>query len=361
MITVSLYGKEKNLTRHTFLVIGLVVTGFSLEYFGIKSTNGTPPAFSQLATIILALSGTYVLLRKTLFFLRNQSDELLGQKRQILDYQDKLEDMVKDRTVGLINEKNKAIQANLAKSQFLANMSHELRTPLNAIIGYGELIHDEIGDQDEPDPELIETDIVRIIGAGKTLLDLINNVLDFSKIEANQMTIRITKIDIFEIIHEAVKIIDPLLVKTGNELVVSQSESKMVAYGDPQKLKQILINLIGNANKFTTNGSIILSVTNNEETLRIDVADTGIGIKNEFLQELFHPFAQVENHFSRQFEGTGLGLAISKKFVELMNGEIEVQSEFGQGTIFSVLLPVQSPVRRIEQLKEAALLGRAEI
>ena len=359
LIIVSLYGQEKNLARHTMLVMGLFSMAFAVEYFGFKATSGQPPAIAQLATILLAILGTHFLLRKTLFFLRNQSDELRGQRRQILEYQDKLEEMVKDRTLDLISEKNKAIQANMAKSQFLANMSHELRTPLNAIIGYGELIHESLDEEVEAGvdfkTEVIGRDVNQIVGAGKTLLELINNVLDFSKIEANQMTLRITKLDITKTIDDAVKIIDPLLAKTGNELIVAAFDPDLFAYGDMQKLKQVLINLLGNANKFTVNGSIIVSVISDSETLRIDVADNGIGIQPEFLSELFQPFAQVENDFSRQFEGTGLGLAISKKFVELMNGEIKVQSEYGQGTIFSVLLPVQSPLKRIERMSESAL------
>ena len=294
--------------------------------------------------------------------LRQQSEQLFLQKNEILRYQTQLEEMVKNRTSDLIQEKNRAIRANLAKSQFLANMSHELRTPLNAIIGYGELVVDGLNDSiDYHDPlaytDSIKSDVGRIVSAGQNLLDLINHVLDFSKIEANQMSIRIEKVNVLRVVNEAVSLINPLLEKTGNKIIIRDVDPNLHAYGDMQKLRQVLINLLGNANKFTNSGSIIILAKPEGESVAISVADTGIGIEPHFINQLFKPFVQAENDFSRQFEGTGLGLAISKRFVELMNGKIEVESVVRQGTRFTIHIPSESPLKQIRMIGnlEAAL------
>ncbi|MEM9776072.1 MAG: ATP-binding protein [Chloroflexota bacterium] len=360
MIFASLFVREENIRWISLASCGVIFFALALEQFGFKETGYPLPTTYQATTIVISFFTIQFLLRRTLYFLRTQSDELIIQKEQILEYQNELEDMVQMRTSDLISEKNKAIQANLAKSQFLANMSHELRTPLNAIIGYGEIVVEELEDIDY-DKQVVSTDVVKIVDAGRNLLELINNVLDFSKIEANQMTIRIEKIYVSQIIYESVTIIEPLLGKTGNVIHVSSIEPGLSAYGDHQKLKQVLINLLGNANKFTEKGSIIVTVIDQAEHVKISVADTGIGMRPEFIRQLFQPFAQAENDFSRKFEGTGLGLAISKRFVELMNGTISVESKFGQGTVFNVFIPKQTPLVQIRNERQKQLLGSSVV
>ena len=364
LIVSSLFVSEATLRIHTVVIIGIFVMAFMLERSGLKQTTWPVPTLYELITVSIAFFLTQLLLTRTIFILRRQSDLLNQQKEEILLYQTKLEDMVEVRTSDLIQEKNKAIRANLAKSQFLANMSHELRTPLNAIIGYGELVIEglELGNdyhvqQAKPvGPNSIESDVSRIVTAGRNLLDLINHVLDFSKIEANQMTIRIERVDIARVINEAVSLIDPLLAKTGNRIVIREIEPGLRAYGDVQKLRQVLINLIGNANKFTENGSILIMMASAEDEVVISVNDTGIGMKPEFIAQLFQPFMQAESDYSRQFEGTGLGLAISKRFVELMNGRIEVDSVYGNGTSFKIFIPRQSPLNLIKATRKAEVV-----
>lgn len=352
LILASLFVGEKALRFHTVVIIGIFGMAFVLERTGIKQTDWPMPTWHELLTIAAAFFLTQLLLSRTIFVLRQQSEQLNQQKNEILRYQTQLEEMVQSRTSDLIQEKNRAIRANLAKSQFLANMSHELRTPLNAIIGYGELVvdglNDEVGYQDQLTyAENIEKDVSRIVLAGRNLLDLINHVLDFSKIEANQMTIRIEKVNILRVVNEAVALINPLLGKMGNKIVIRDIDSNLYAYGDAQKLRQVLINLLGNANKFTDSGSIIILAETEVDCVAISVIDTGIGIEPHFISQLFQPFVQADNDFSRQFEGTGLGLAISKRFVELMNGTIDVESVVGQGTSFTVSIPMRSPLSQI--------------
>ena len=352
LILASLFVSEWALRFHTIIIIGIFGMAFVLERTGVKQTGWPMPTWHELLTIATAFFLTQLLLSRTLFVLRQQSEQLSQQKDEILRYQTQLEEMVQSRTSDLIQEKNRAIRANLAKSQFLANMSHELRTPLNAIIGYGELVvdglNDDVGYHNQlAHAENIEKDVGRIVLAGGNLLGLINHVLDFSKIEANQMTIRIEKVNVLRVVNEAVALINPLLSKMGNKIVVKNIDSNLYAYGDMQKLRQVLINLIGNANKFTDNGSIVILAETEVDYVAISVVDTGIGIEPHFIGQLFQPFVQAENDFSRQFEGTGLGLAISKRFIELMNGTIDVESVVGQGTSFTVQLPVQSPLSQI--------------
>jgi signal transduction histidine kinase len=166
------------------------------------------------------------------------------------------------------------------------------------------------------------------------------------------MTIRFDKFSVLNIINEAAGLISPLLAKTGNSLVIKDVDELLYAYGDVQKLRQVLINLLSNANKFTDEGSITISAGLELEYVTITVSDTGIGIEPNFIQHLFQPFSQVENDLNRQFQGTGLGLVISKKFIELMNGKIEVESVFGQGSSFKVLIPSQSPFGLIKAAYE---------
>lgn len=342
LLFASLFVHERNIKFNTIAGVGIFVTVFVLVRLDIKESNYPDPTYIELVTIIIAFVTLQVLLRRTLYYLRSQSSALNSQKREILEYQNKLEVMVQARTADLISEKNNAIQANMAKSQFLANMSHELRTPLNAIIGYSELIFEEL-DEEGIKLDRIMYDVGKIRFAGSNLLSLINNILDFSKIEANQITINIHKVNVSKVVFEAISLINPLLLKSGNEIRLSPIDENLIVYGDSQKIKQILINIIGNANKFTEKGEIFVEAQNVQKFVKISVRDTGIGMRDEFINGLFEPFVQIENDYSRKFEGTGLGLAISKRFAELMNGFIQVESEFGRGSSFSIYIPNQSP------------------
>jgi len=242
--------------------------------------------------------------------------------------------------------KDQADQANQAKSNFLANVSHELRTPLNAIIGYGEMLFDELEDGTDLDRRQFQTDLEKITLSGKQLLALINDILDLSKIETGKMTVHPEEFDPGASLQEVVEIISPLLKKNGNTLEVSGDDDLPVFYNDATKFRQVFLNLLSNANKFTDVGQIVVHVETlpEDDTRRIfSVTDTGIGMTLQQQEVIFDAFVQADTSTSKNYGGTGLGLAICKDYCELMGGEISVESEPGRGTTFRVNLPVRIP------------------
>ncbi len=233
-----------------------------------------------------------------------------------------------------------AEQANSAKSAFLANMSHELRTPMNAIIGYSEMLLEEAEELEQND---FIPDLTKIRIAGKHLLDVINNILDISKIEAGKMEIYPEKFDLTKAIHEIAMTIQPLLDKKANKLIINIEDTIGTLYTDLTKIKQILFNLLSNANKFTDAGEINLTIIKTSEKgegwVIFSVKDTGIGMTAEQLDKIFEAFIQADNSTTRKYGGTGLGLTITKKFCNMLGGSIEANSLEGQGSEFIIKLP----------------------
>ncbi len=242
-----------------------------------------------------------------------------------------------------------AAVASEAKSLFLANMSHELRTPLNAVILYSELLQEEA--QDRGDTHFLP-DLEKIRAAGQHLLSLINNVLDLSKIEAGKMELYAETFEIYPMLQEVVSITRPLVEKKSNSLQVLCASEIGVMHADVTKVRQLLLNLLGNAAKFTEKGQVKIIVTREEvqgcSSVAFEVSDTGIGMTSEQVNHLFHAFSQADLSTTRRYGGTGLGLAISKRLAEMMGGGIEVRSVLGQGTSFLVRLPVSTRHSAVE-------------
>jgi len=243
--------------------------------------------------------------------------------------------------VNLTEAKQVAESATIAKTHFLANMSHEIRTPLNGIVGSGELLSlTQLTDEQKKYVEALKT-------SGNHLLSVINDVLDLSKIEADKLEMQMVSVDLKKCLQDVITITTPTISKLGKNIDLNfYYDDGLPKYikGDESRLKQILVNLIGNAIKFTEEGSVKLDVTTmhtpKSSQILFQVSDSGIGIKREDLSKLFQPFSQVDGTTTRNYGGTGLGLSICKKLVEMMGGSIWASSEYQKGSMFSFCVPL---------------------
>jgi signal transduction histidine kinase/CheY-like chemotaxis protein len=256
-----------------------------------------------------------------------------------------LEELVRQRTTEVAAARDEAIRASQAKSDFLASMSHELRTPLNAIIGYSEILLEDSDDLVRPE---LRPDLEKIRGAGKHLLDLINDILDLSKIEAGKMDLFLESIDVAGLLTDVRATVQPLMAKNGNMFEVHCGPDLGTARLDQTKVRQILLNLLSNAAKFTKQGRIMLtarrSTRGDDDCLEFEVSDTGIGMTAEQMAKLYSAFSQADASTTRNYGGTGLGLAITKHFCLMLGGDVLVRSELGEGSTFVVTLPAVYPV-----------------
>jgi PAS domain S-box-containing protein len=241
----------------------------------------------------------------------------------------------------LIRAKEAAEAANDAKSSFLANMSHELRTPLSAILGYSELMQHELKRRGDTS---FDSELPAILAAGDQLLGLISSLLDFSKIEANQMVLDLESFRVADLVAEVEHTMRPLVMRNANTLTVVGASTAGLMFSDQAKVRQVLLNLLSNAAKFTQHGHISLTASRHPSSAGADevtfvIADTGIGIPSEYLPLLFTEFTQADASMTRKYGGTGLGLAISQRMCWMLGGEITIVSELGRGTTCTVRLP----------------------
>jgi signal transduction histidine kinase len=275
-----------------------------------------------------------------------------------------LEQRVEERTRALSEEiserrlaekkldqaRKEAEDANRAKSLFLANISHELRTPLNAIIGYAEMLQEDALDEGNTH---LSNDLDKIHGAGKHLLGIINEILDLSKIEAGRVDIHLETFSILDVLETVTDTVRPLVAAKGNAFVLDAVKNLGDMNSDLTRLRQILFNFLSNAAKFTENGAITLACRRNADTITFSVSDTGIGLTEEQIKRVFEPFTQADASTTRKYGGTGLGLTVNREFARLLGGEIEVESRLGEGSTFTVHLPVTAPVLPVKERRKS--------
>jgi signal transduction histidine kinase len=257
-----------------------------------------------------------------------------------------------------IQDKSRQLaDASQHKSQFLANMSHELRTPLNAIIGVTEMLHE--------DAEALQQDtepLDRVLGAGRHLLALINDILDLSKIEAGRMELHLETFSLVPVIQDVAKTIEPMATKNGNRIVIECPADLGTMHADQTRFRQSLLNLASNANKFTEKGTITIAARQGQrigrDWITLAVIDTGIGMTPEQIGRLFQKFSQASSTTASKYGGTGLGLAISRRFCQMMGGDITVESAPGRGSTFTIRLPriVDAPKEAVP-IKADKLIG----
>lgn len=336
------------------LLIGFVATGLLLTGIYLLSRRITQPIVAITDAAIQLENGQLdqaipVVSQDEIGFLAQSFNRMALQLKEsfaaLETNNQELESRVKERTAELEEAKEAAEAATHTKSAFLANMSHELRTPLNSIIGYSEILQEEA--EMAGDMSMIP-DLCKIQGSSKHLLNLINSILDLSKIEAGRMELHLEPVNVADFVQDVLETIHPVAEAQFNTVVLENLSTVNSIESDFDKLRQCLLNLLSNANKFTKEGQLTLTIKTiryqTENYFEFTVTDTGIGMEKEQLEKIFEAFTQADISSTRRYGGTGLGLTITREFVHMLGGTISAESEIGKGSTFKILLPQVVPV-----------------
>ena len=334
-------GMRQRVVIFAQLTVNLAGFYAAWKIYGNEPSHIPLEAMVDVAMISTLSAATYI------FLMAGYYSSVVDSQSELLREIDRHEQTLKQLT----DAKDEAERANNAKSDFLANMSHELRTPLNAVLGYSEILLED-AELDGRGEEI--ADLQKISAAGKHLLAMVNDILDISKIEAGKAELYLETFSLDDFVKEVEATSRPLAAKNTNAFVLDKTGDLGDVHMDATKLRQSVLNLLSNAAKFTENGTITLSakrlVVDNQDWIAIAVRDTGVGISEENMNNLFHNFSQANSSITAKFGGTGLGLSLSQNLCRLMGGNIMLESELGQGSCFTINLP--ATVQQIEEAEE---------
>jgi signal transduction histidine kinase len=314
--------------------------------------------FSIPAALLATVAGAFVLLVGVFAPIRRLRDELMSRasshvdpgdaERESLDELEQVRALVErlDEARARAREsEQRAEAASKSKDEFLANMSHELRTPLSSIISYAQIL---LESRTTTEAEL-KGDLGKIARSARHVSDLVGSILTFSKLQAGKMLLDLDDFVVADIVQETVVMVEPVAVQNGNRLTVELPKEPVTMHSDAVKVRQSLLNVLGNACKFTSKGSVRVrvwtAVEDGNELVKFEIEDTGIGMSAEELDTVFEPFVQADSGTTRRYGGTGLGLSITRRFTAMLGGRVEVESTPGQGSRFTIALPRVQPAR----------------
>lgn len=353
LIEESIYDEDKEITQEVIKlafapqqqVMEKVAEMIALQTEATKkAVYDAEESYSEAKSSIYFLGGSALFLAVIVMLLvlrltESQSREVSQAMRKIEESRHQLEERVQKRTEELALARDAALASNKAKDVFLANMSHELRTPLNIILGYSELLEETA--REEGDKEYIP-DLIKVQHAAHQQLELINSILDIAKIEEGQLEVNPVDFDVEHLLSEIDEATKPLMARNNNTLKLNCMHGIGMMYSDNMRIRQILLNLLSNAAKFTKEGIVTLNVSKNAsgDQIQFAVQDEGVGISENYMDDLFKKFTQADSTTTRKYGGTGLGLSISKQLSNKLNGDITVTSAEGRGSCFTLTLPI---------------------
>lgn len=353
LIEESIYNEYKEITQEVIrvafepqqLVMSKVSEMITLQTNATKkAVQDAEKSYSEAESSIYILGGSafflaLIVMSLVLRLTESQVREVSQAMIKIEESRHQLEERVEERTEELAFARDAALASNKAKDEFLANMSHELRTPLNIILGYSELLEEMAREEDAK--EYIP-DLTKVQNAAHQQLELINSILDISKIEEGKLAINPVEFDIENLLSKIDEATKPLMAKNSNTFKLKCTHGIGMMLSDSMRIRQILLNLLSNAAKFTKEGVVTLNVTKNVKGNKIQFAvqDEGVGISENYMGDLFKKFTQADSTTTRKYGGTGLGLSISKQLSNQLNGDITVTSAEGKGSCFTLTLPI---------------------